>query len=153
MVKYKQVVNECKKISLWFSPLSMKYKQYHLRLKINSVTMQKGSDFNFLGLTIDEHLSWKRQCTNRIARTLGIMCRLKNFLPTHVLRILYNSLILPHLQYSIFAWGFRMERLGKLQKGTVCIITSSKYNSHTDPLFRKLNLLKANDHFEVILQI
>ena len=122
------------------------------RLKINSETIEKVSEFNFLGLTIDEHLSWKShvlKISNKIARTLGIMCRLKNFLPTHVLRILYNSLILPHLQYSILAWGFRMGRLDKLQKRAVRIITRSKYNSHTDPLFRKLNLFKAKDLFEL----
>ena len=122
------------------------------RLKINSETIEKVSEFNFLGLTIDEHLSWKPhvlKISNKISRTLGIMCRLKNFLPTHVLRILYNSLILPHLQYSILAWGFRMGRLDKLQKRAVRIITRSKYNSHTDPLFRKLNLHKAKDLFEL----
>ena len=104
------------------------------------------------GLTIDDHLSWKPhvlKISNNISRTLGIMCRPKNFLPTHVLRILYNSLILPHLQYSILAWGFRMGRYDKLQKRAACITTRSKYNSHTDPLFRKLNLLKAKDLFEL----
>ena len=77
-------------------------------LKINSETIENVSEFNFLGLTIDEHLNWKphiQKISNKIARTLGIMCRLKNFLPTHVLRVLYNSLILPHLQYSILALG------------------------------------------------
>ena len=120
------------------------------RLKIYSETIEKVSEFNFLGLTIDEHLSWKPhvlKISNKIARTLGIVCRLKNFLPTHVLRILYNSLILPHLQYSILAWGFRMGRLDKMQKRAIRIITRSKYNSHTDPLFRKFNLLKAKDFF------
>ena len=68
------------------------------------------------------------------------MCRVTNFLPTHVHRILYNPLILPHHQYSIFAWGFIMGRLDKLQKRAKC-------NSHADPLFRKLNLLKAKDLF------
>ena len=77
------------------------------------------------------------------------MCRLKNFLPTHILRILYNSLILPHLQYSILAWGFKMGRLEKLQKRAVRITSLSKYDSHTNPLFKKLNLLKLKDLFEL----
>ena len=77
------------------------------------------------------------------------MCRLNYFLPTHILRVLYNFLILPHLQYSNLAWGFKMGRLNKLRKRAVRIITCSKYNSHTDPLFRKLNLLKAKDLFEL----
>ena len=42
-----------------------------------------------------------------------------------------------------------MERLDKLQKHAVRIITRSKYNFHTDPLFRKLNLLKSKDLFEL----
>ena len=121
-------------------------------LKMNSETIENVNEFNFLGLTIDEHLNWKphiQKISNKIARTLGIMCRLKNFLPTHILCVLYNSLILPHLQYSILAWGFKMGRLDKLQKRAVRIITCSKYNSHTDPLFRKLNILKAKDLFEL----
>ena len=83
-------------------------------LKINSETIENVNEFYFLGLTIDEHLNWKphiQKISNKIARTLGIMCRLKNFLPTHILRVLYNSLNLPHLQYSILAWGFKMGRL------------------------------------------
>ena len=113
-------------------------------IKINSEKNEKVSEFNFLGLTIDENLSWKshiQKISNKIARTLGIMCRLKKKLPAHVLRILYSSLILPHLQYSILAWGFKMGRLEKLQKRAVRIISCSKYNSHTDPLFKNLNLL------------
>ena len=88
-------------------------------LKINCEPIERVTEFNFLGLTIDEHLSWKphiQKISNKIARTLGIMCRLKNFLPTEILRILYNSLILPHLQYSVLSWGFKMGRLDKLQK-------------------------------------
>ena len=130
-------------------------------IKINSERIEKVSEFNFLGYTIDEHLGWKphiQKISNKIARTLGIMCRLKNFLPTRILRMLYNSLILPHLQYSILARGFNMGRLEKLQKRAVRIISLGKYNSHTNPLFEKLNLLKLKDLFElnvfkVVLQI
>ena len=67
------------------------------------------------------------------------------FLPQQVLRILYNSLILPNLQYCILLWGFKSDRLLKLQKRAVRIITRSKYNAHTEvtePLLKTLNLLK-----------
>ena len=77
------------------------------------------------------------------------MCTLKNFLPLHVLRILYDYLILPHLQYGILTWGFCLGRLEKLQKRSVRIISRSKYNAHTDPLFKILNLLKLKDIFEL----
>lgn len=59
--------------------------------------------------------------------------------------MLYNSLIVPHLQYGILVWGYQIGRLAKTQKKAIRIITASKYNSHTEPLFKKLNLLKIQD--------
>ena len=120
------------------------------KLKINCKEIERVSTFNFLGLTIDENVNWHAhtlKIANRISRTLGIMNRIKNFVPAHVLRIIYNSLILPHLQYSLLAWGFYADRLFKLQKRAMRIITNSKYNAHTEPLFKKLNLLQLRDLF------
>ena len=65
--------------------------------------------------------------------------------------MLYNSLILPHLQYAILCWGFKNSRLFKLQKRAIRIITCSKYNAHTDPLFKKMNLLKISDLYNISL--
>ena len=55
------------------------------------------------------------------------------------------SLILPHLQYCILSWGFKSDRIFKLQKSAARIITCSKYNAHTEPLLKTLNLLKIDD--------
>ena len=74
-----------------------------------------------------------------------IMCKLKRIWPQNILKILYNSLILPHLQYCILSWGFKSDRIFKLQKRAVRIITCSKYNAHTEPLLKTLNLLKIED--------
>ena len=77
------------------------------------------------------------------------MNRLKRYLPQNILRILYNSLILPHIQYSILVWGFKSSRIFKLQKRAVRLILCSKYNAHTEPLFKSLNLLKVEDIFKI----
>ena len=37
----------------------------------------------------------------------------------------------------------------KLQKRAVPIITNSSYNAHTDPLFKKVDLLKVKDIFQL----
>ena len=42
-----------------------------------------------------------------------------------------------------------MGRLEKLQKQAVIILPCSKYDSHTDPLFKNLNLVKLKDLFEL----
>ena len=83
--------------------------------------------------------------SNKISRSLGIMCKLKRFLPQNILIILHNNLIPPHLQYCIFSWGFKSDRIFKLQKRAVRIITCGKYNAHTEPLLKTLNLFKIED--------
>ena len=120
--------------------------------KINSERMKRVTEFNFLGLTIDEQLSWSphiQKIFNKISRTLGIMNHLKRFLNENILRLTYSSLILPYFQYSILTWGFKIETLAKLQRRAFRMITNSCYNAHTDPLFKKLSLLKVKDIFRL----
>ena len=121
-----------------------------LDLEINKHPIERVHDFNFLGLTIDENVSWKehiQKVSAKVSRTLGALCRLKRYLPETILRLLYNYLVLPHLQYGILIWGFKPGRLFKLQKRAMRIITNSRYNAHTEPIFRRLNLLKLDDIF------
>ena len=78
-----------------------------------------------------------------------VMNRLKRYLPQNILPTIYNSLILPHINYSILVWGFKSSRIYKLQKRAVRMISCSKYNAHTEPLFKSLNLLKVEDIFKI----
>ena len=56
--------------------------------------------------------------------------------------MLYNSLLLTQLNYCILAWGHNCKRLIKLQKKALRVISISKYNAHTDPLFNTYRILK-----------
>ena len=122
------------------------------RLKFHDTEVERVSEFNFLGLTIDEHLSWRPhqdKISSKLSRTIGVLNRLKRQLPSYILRMLYNSLILPFLQYSVLCWGYNVTRITKLQKRAIRVITNAKYNAHTEPLFKKMNLLKFNDMFDI----
>ena len=44
-----------------------------------------------------------------------ILNKLKCCLPQDTLYLLYNSLVLSHLNYGILAWGYQTDRLYKLQ--------------------------------------
>ena len=125
------------------------------QLNLNEQIFERVTNFDFLGLTIDQHLTWNghvQKKSNKISRSLGIMVKLKRFLPQNILKILYNSLILPHPQYCILSWGFKSGTILKLQKRAVRIIRCSKYNAHTEPLLKTLNLLKIeNKSIEIIL--
>ena len=62
---------------------------------------------------------------------------------------MYNSLILPHIYFCITAWGFTCNRIFTLKKKALRIITKSKFNSHTEPLFRELSILKVEHIFQM----
>ena len=65
-------------------------------------------------------------------------------MPSGVLQTIYSTLIL-HLIYGILAWGRHTNAIHDIQKRAIRIIAASKYNAHTEPLFKQLHLLKACD--------
>ena len=120
--------------------------QLKITLDLEGKQIQGTCEFNFLGTTIQETPHTDR-IANKISRRLGVINKLNHFLPTYTLRTMYNSLILPHLNFSILSWGLHSGRLPKLQKRAVRIITLNKYNAHTEPILKSLGLLKVNDIF------
>ena len=119
-----------------------------LKLEINNNEIEMSSEFNFLGIILDETLSWHPHITylgNKISRAIGIMNKLKNLLPQRTLHTLYNSLVLPHIYYGVLVWGFKAKRIFQLQKRAVRIIYRTKYNAHTSTLFKCLKILKIRD--------
>ena len=54
-------------------------------------------------------------------------------------------MIASHINYCILVWGYEHSRIYKLQKKALRIISLSKYNAHTEPIFKKLKLLKTDD--------
>ena len=68
------------------------------------------------------------------------------------LRTLYFALGHHHLNYGIIAWGNTdkciIKQTNILQKRPIRIIIKATFNSHTNPKFKKLEILKLNDLFE-----
>ncbi len=119
-----------------------------LHINIDNINIDRDKQFNFLGLTINENLTWTdhiNKIANKISQNLGILNKLKYLLPIKVKTIIYNSLILSHINFRILAWGYKCDRITKLQKRAVRIISISKHNSHTEPLLKELKLLKVED--------
>ena len=110
-------------------------------MHLNRVTATK-----FLGVTIDENLTWGKHLSNilsKISKTIGIMKRLKWFILSKILVILYNSLVLPYLNYSVLNWGsssVNFDKILLLQKRAVLVISNADYHAHTTNLFKTLKL-------------
>jgi len=109
----------------------------------------------FLGILIDENLTWKHHLTHinkKVSRALFSLKQVKHFLPKQCMKTLYYSLIHSHLSYGILVWGnatqSALHQTTLLQKRAIRLINNAKYNSHTDPLFRSSHILKLADLVE-----
>ena len=105
----------------------------------------KFMNFDFLGLVIQENFNCRAQINkicNKLSKVDGIFKRLHKYIPTTTLLLIYNSLFLSHINYSNLAWGFSYDRIYTLQKKVIRLICCEKFNAHTDPLFKKLNIFK-----------
>ena len=73
----------------------------------------------FLGITFVDHLNWKLHiegCALKCSSNIGMLNKLKRFLPTTIMLILCHTLIHSHLSYVIMDWGHYCDRLIKIQK-------------------------------------
>ena len=122
------------------------------KLKINGIPIEHVKEFNFLGIILDECMTWEAHINKiscKIARTVGAMKRLKRFIPSYILKTLYTTLVLPYINYGILTWGHKIKRVNKLQKWALRTITNSKYNAHTEPICKQLKLLPIRDIFQL----
>ena len=132
-----------------------------LDLIICETKIERVTIFNFLGLTINEFINWSAyssKIANKIYRALVVMHRLKRYLPISIMKLMYDSLTLSHLQFGITCWGFECNRLFKLQKHALRIMTNGKYNARTEPLFEDYKIIETRWNFrhsvhEIFLQI
>ena len=90
-------------------------------VKINGIQNECVDNFNFLGVIIDKNLTRKNhlnKVSNKIVRIIGIMNKLKFTLPQNILINIYNSLIIPHINYCILLWGSESNRVLNYKKSS-----------------------------------
>ena len=120
--------------------------------EIRFLNIEENPHVRFLGLYLDPHLTFKYHVSilaSKLAKGLYIIRSTKNLISEFSLRTLYYSLIHSHLIYAIQAYGCAskttLDPIIKLQKKAIRTISKSKYNSHCDPIFKKLEILKFED--------
>ena len=77
-------------------------------IRIRDSILTKVSTIKFLGVTLDENLTFNDHVKNvntKISKSVGVMRRLHCQLPANVMVQLYYSLVYSHLTYALLAWG------------------------------------------------
>ena len=105
-----------------------------------------------LGVILDENLNRKSKIlhvANKVSKSIGIIRKSKFYLLTKSLRTLCFSPVQPYFFYCnlILASTYKsnLVRLEILQKRMMRTIAKTHFYAHTDPIFRKLGILKFHD--------
>jgi hypothetical protein len=121
-------------------------------LTINNNIIPCSSSVKYLGILIDSNLNWKSHIASicrKIKRSIGMLSKLRYYVPLKILVNPYYALIHPFLTHGIIAWGntyaTTLQPLFILQKKAMRIMTFSKYDQHSSPLFKKLKIIKLFD--------
>ena len=123
-----------------------------LVLHIDTFKVNQIEHTKFLGVVVDSNLTWKyhiSETENKISKNIGVIARARNYLKTKELQTLYCTLVLPYINYGVVLWGNNnktsLNRISKLQKRAIRIISKADYRCETLPLFNNLGLLKFSD--------
>ena len=163
-----EINRELEKLNIWFqlNKLTLnvdktKCMLFHKRravppinMSMNNIPIDIVPHFNYLGIILDEHLSWKAHVamvSGKLSKINGILNRLKYIYPAQVLLILYKSLFVPHINYGSLVWGQNCNSINKMQKKAIRTITHSNYIAHSEPLLKDLNLLSVKDLMDLKL--
>ena len=134
----------------------------NVTIKLDKKALMQKDNIKYLGVLVDEHLSWKQQISNvskKVSRSVSILFKLRYYMNTSMLKGLYYSLVYSHLVYGIEVWGSacdtNLDKIIVLQKKAIRVITFNERLPvlpgplcSSTPLFSRLELLKFHDIFK-----
>ena len=92
----------------------------------------------YLGMIVDDKLTWSQHVyyiSSKITRNIGILKRIRHFIPKESLLLLYHTLVEPYFRYCSIVWGQCSEtlkdKLQTLQNKAARTIAKARYVSET----------------------
>ena len=117
--------------------LNMSHK---LNIQANDTCIQNVSKQKLLGIYIDEWSLHIDYLWSHISTKISLLRNLSKYVPVKVLKMFYQSYILPCIDYGSITWGSasssNIERLNKLQKQAARIILGTDFNTPSQEISR-----------------
>ena len=118
---------------------------HQVNLQISNKQLKQVNQVKYLGLISDSNLNWKSHIHVpgiKISRGIGILAKIRHLVNSNMLSQLYYSLVFP----GLLVWGntyqTTLKPIVSLQKRAIRIMTFSKPDEHSGPLFKQLEILK-----------
>ena len=129
----------------------------HINVVMNNCTVEKVNSFKYLGVNIDANLKWNDHVSNvcrKMCNCLGILRRIKPFVPQSSLITIYNTMFLPHLDYGIIVWSncghSNLSKLQKLQNTAMRIILGAPFRTHIKDMLKTLGFMDVRDRISYV---
>ena len=131
-----------------------------LNVFIGNHKLPQCNSIKYLGVDIDNVLSWNLQIDGISKKLVFIMSRLKPVLPSQMLMYIYTSIIHPKIDYAISIWGYttahNINKVQRLQNRAAIIWTGNLdyVNTRGIDLVKTLGLMNVSqrrDYFMIIM--
>ena len=127
---------------------SQKHNPTSFKVIINNHRIFPEDKLKYLDVLLDNKLNWKphvQKVKTQLSRACGVLTKLKHYTTQSVLKVVYNSLIHPYLNYSIVSWGraskTTIQPLIKLQNKAIKTLKPTNMKSLLEEPFQHLNIL------------
>ena len=119
------------------------------KLKINGVSLEKCSSYKYLGLLIDDGLTWKehvKHVCQKLSKACGIISKIRHCVNINTLKTIYYALGYSYIRYCNIVWGNAtkntLKPLMAMQNRLIRIMTFAPFGRiDIDDLYLKLRLL------------
>ena len=79
-----------------------------IEIQLHGQNIERLSSFCYLGVTLDEHLSWNEHIEiicNKVSKPLGLLSRIRPYLTQKADKCVCNCLVQPAFNYTDTVWG------------------------------------------------
>ena len=125
---------------------------FDVKFKLNGKRLFPSKFIKYLGVLIDENLSWNfhiNEISKKLSRANGMLCKVRHFVSSETLRSIYYAIFSSHLTYSCQVWGQNgnpnLDKIHSLQRKAIRIINFAPFRSETSHLFKKSNILSFSN--------
>ena len=80
----------------------------NFKIHINNVVLHRNTSVKYSGVSLDESLNWTshvKYLKSRLSFASSMIYKIRNFVQTTALRIIYYCFVYSHLQYCIISYG------------------------------------------------
>ncbi len=158
---------ELSKVSLWLAAnkLSLNVKKsnflhFHygkskkptINIKLNGTDVEEKEVTKYLGVFIDNKLSWKSQIEHvktKLSRGNGMISKIRYYVNDQCLLNLFYSFIQSHVNYNLLNWASTypsfIKPIDLKVKAAIRLISFKNRYEHTHPLFQKHKILSFHN--------